>query len=145
MLHSFRRRISRTVVIVALVVAALTVSVSAASAGNRVVYRPPVVGVFQLTGADLVVSSTSQGYDQYGGYYTDAVISNQGNQPAGSFYVSNGGAYLPVAGLSVGASTLVRFYRAGYCETGGTVMADAFNQVYEVNEGNNSQAWSIIC
>jgi hypothetical protein len=143
MFSSIRRIVARPVLVAAFVLGALLVSVPAASAGN-LTYRPPV-GVFQRVGADLVVSSTNQGYDSFGGYYTDAVIYNQGNTAAGAFYVGNNGSYIPVSGLNVGASTVVRFYRTGNCETSGVVMADAFNQVYELSEGNNSRAWSIIC
>jgi hypothetical protein len=144
MFSSIRLIVARPVVIVAVVLGALLVSVPVASAGSFT-YRPPVGGVLQRVGADLVVSSTTQGYDSVGGYYTDAVIYNQGNTAAGSFYVGNNGSYIPVYGLNAGASTVVRFYRNGYCETSGVVMADAFNQVYELSEGNNSRAWSIIC
>lgn len=135
----------RFVVLPALVVAILIgVAVAASPAeAARFRYIPP--GVLQQVAPDLVVSATYQGYSQYGGYYTDAVVVNQGNTSAGAFYVGNNGSYLPVSGLNSGASVTVRFYRGSYCETGGAVMADAFNQVYELNEGNNSRAWSIIC
>ena len=144
MFSSMRRAVARPVLVIAFVLAAVRISVPAASAAG-VIYRPPGGGVFQQVAADLVVSSTNQGYDGYGGYFTDAVIRNQGNTAAGAFYVGNSGSYIPLSGLNAGASTVVRFYRSSNCETGGTVMADAFNQVYELNEGNNSRAWSIIC
>jgi hypothetical protein len=139
---SLRRFLVLPVLIVAILIgAAMMANPASAQRGS---YTLPG-GVFQRIGADLVVTSTSQGYSQYGGYYTDAVVVNQGNTSAGAFYVGNNGSYLPVSGLNVGASTVVRFYRGSYCETGGTVMADAFNQIYELSEGNNSRAWSIIC
>ena len=112
MFSSIRCIAARPVLVAAFVLGALLVSVPAASAGN-LTYRPPVGGVLQRVGADLVVSSTNQGYDSFGGYFTDAVIYNQGNTAAGSFYVGNNGSYIPVYGLNVGASTVVRFYRNG--------------------------------
>lgn len=140
---SFRRLIIMPAVLLALLIGFVLTS-SGADASPRY-YNPPGGGVYEQVAADLVVTSTSQGYSRYGGYYTDAVVVNQGNAAAGSFYVGNNGSYLPVSGLNAGASTVVRFYRGSYCETGGTVMADAFNQVYERYEGNNSRSWSIIC
>lgn len=142
MFSTYRRLIVIPALIVALFVGFVAMS-DGADAAERY-YRPPG-GVYEQVAADLVVSSTYQGYSRYGGHYTDAVVVNQGNTAAGSFYVSNNGSYLPVSGLNAGASTVVRFYRGSYCETGGTVMADAFNQVYERFEGNNSRSWSIIC
>jgi hypothetical protein len=139
---SLRRFVVLPVLIVAILIGAAMMANPASA--QRGFYIPPG-GVLQRVGADLVVTSTSQGYSQYGGHYTDAVVVNQGNTSAGAFYVGNNGSYLPVSGLNVGASTIVRFYRGSYCETGGTVMADAFNQIYELSEGNNSRAWSIIC
>jgi len=137
----------RRFVVLPALVFAIVLGIGAANSAEafRGQYNPPIGGVLQRVGPDLIVSATYQGYSQYGGYYTDAVIVNQGNDNAGAFYVGNNGSYLPVSGLNAGASTVVRFYRGSYCETGGTVMADAFNQLYELAEGNNSRTWSIIC
>jgi hypothetical protein len=141
-MHNLARRL----IVVPALALALALGVAAIAPGAvdaGFVYRPPGGGVYQQVAADLVVTSTSQGYDH--GYFTDAVIYNQGNTAAGGFYVSNNGSYIWVSGLNVGQSAVVRFYRGNYCESSGTVMADAFNQVYELNEGNNSRYWYIIC
>lgn len=144
MARSIRRRILRPLVVASLMLVALAALSPAVSAfpGGHVAPRPVVI---QQVAPDLVVVSVQQGWSPYGGYYSDAVVRNQGNDNAGMFYVSNQGAFLPVYGLNAGASATVRFYRSSNCETGGTVVADAFGQVWESNEYNNSRAWSIIC
>ena len=101
--------------------------------------------VLQEVAPDLVVTSVQQGYSPRAGHYTQVVVMNQGNSHAGEFVVSNSGASQWVSSLNTGASVSMRFYRGGWCEARGTVMADAFNQVYELSEGNNSADWYIIC
>jgi hypothetical protein len=141
-MHNVARRLL-VVPILALTFALGVAAIAPAVADAGYVYRPPRGGVLEQVAPDLVVTSTSLGYDY--GYYTDAVVSNQGNTAAGGFYVSNNGSYIWVSGLNAGQSVVVRFYRGSACESGGTVTADAFNQVYELSEGNNSRSWSIIC
>jgi len=145
MFGPLRKRLARSIVVLAIAASALTLGTSVASAGYLPTHGPIGGGVIKLAGPDLVVSSINQGYSSYYGWYTDATISNQGSGDAGSFFVQNGATYYPVSSLGVGASVTVRFYRGSQCEAGGTVTADATNQVWELNEGNNSRPWSIIC
>ena len=121
---SDRRIVVIPALIFAILIGAAATAMPAEARWDRFV---PPVGVYEQVAADLVVTSTYQGYSRYGGYYIDAVVVNQGNTAAGAFYVGNNGSYLPVSSLNSGASVVVRFYRGSYCETGGTVMADAFN------------------
>lgn len=99
--------------------------------------------VFEQVGSDLVIYGVYDGYSR-AGWYTAVTIRNQGNGDASGFHVGFNGASAYVAGLDVGAMTTVRFYR-GYCETSGTIMVDAFNEAYELNESNNSMRWVTIC
>jgi hypothetical protein len=139
-----RRSLVVPILVVALVLAIALSATSALATNGGGMYQPPGGGVIKQVVPDLVVSSISHGYGR-GGWYLDAVIRNQGDDHAGEFYVSMNGVYLYVPSLNAGASTLVRFHRGNVCEGRGTVMADAFNQVYELSEGNNSRDWVLIC
>ena len=97
---------------------------------------------------DLTVENISYGATGPFSYYIDVRVRNQGNRPAGPFYVRNGtylsGAYQWVGGLEAGSFINLRFYRSR-CESGGTVHVDRFNWVEEFSETNNTRNWLLIC
>jgi hypothetical protein len=123
--------------------AAFTMSASRADAQE---FRYPIGDwpVLQQVGADLVITNVSEGYSR-AGWFTSITVRNDGNTSAGEFHVGFNNSYAYVPGLNVGASSTVRIYRGRYCEISGTIMADAFNEVYELREGNNSMNWVVIC
>lgn len=140
------RRSVRPFALGALLLLAFAVVAPAASAGwHDGIVWPGNGAVLEEVAPDLVVTSLQHGWSMRGGHYTQVVVMNQGNTAAGDFYVSNSGNNQWVAGLNAGASVSMRFYRGSNCETGSTVVADSFNQVYELNEGNNQWSWSIVC
>ena len=147
MLTQLRHSVTRPVVALALALMLAGVLVPAASADLSGIVAPSPTENEQASsssGPDLVVVSTTQGYDRVG-WYTGVVIRNKGNHAAGAFSVSNAGASRSVlSGLAAGASVAIRFHRS-YCEASGTVVADANAQVREINERNNSRSWVAIC
>jgi hypothetical protein len=140
---SLRRFVVLPALVLALMAAAFGMSASRAEAFE---YRYPIGDwpVFEQVGADLVVSNAYEGYSR-AGWYTAITVRNDGNGAASEFHVGFNNSYAYVAGLDVGASRTVRIYRGGYCEVSGTIMADAFNEAYELNESNNSMNWVVIC
>jgi hypothetical protein len=104
----------------------------------------PIGGVFQQVGADLVVANASEGYNR-AGRYTSVTVRNDGNAASTESHVGYAGMYAYVPALNVGQSHTVRLYRGQYCEISGTIVADAFNEAYELNESNNSMPWTVLC
>lgn len=100
--------------------------------------------VFEQVGADLVITDAYEGYSR-AGRYTVVTVRNDGSAHAGEFHVQYNDANAYVAGLDVGASATVRLYRGFWCESGGSIVADAYNEVYELNESNNTMPWIVIC
>ena len=96
---------------------------------------------------DLIVEDVSFGYG-YLGWHQDVRIRNQSNVAIfDSFYVRDDSSWnktVKVNGLSAGSHITVRFYRYS-CEGTGTVYADAFRQIPEYNEYNNSKFWAMVC
>ena len=136
----------RFVVLPALVVA-LLVGVAAMSAPRALAFDyhvPPSGGVYVERNPDLVIANVSEGYDHFYGWYTAVTVHNQGNSSTDAFHVSFGSTYKPMAGLSAGSSRVVSFYRRS-CEASGLLMVDAFGDVTELNEDNNTQKWVVIC
>lgn len=140
---SLRRFVVLPALVLALMAGVFGMTASQAQARD---FRIPPGGlpVFEQVGADLVVSNAYEGYNR-AGWYTVATVRNQGNGASSAFHVGFNNSYVYVSGLDVGASATVRFYRGGYCEVGGTIMADVFNEAYELNESNNAMQWIVIC
>jgi hypothetical protein len=142
---SLRRFVVLPALALTLMIAAFGMSASRADAQE---FRYPIGDwpVFELeqVGSDLVISNVSEGYSR-AGWFTSITVRNDGNAAASEFHVGFNNSYAYVPGLNVGASSTVRIYRGRYCETSGTIMADAFNEAYELNEGNNSMNWVVIC
>ena len=140
---SLRRFVVLPALVLALMAGVFGMSASQAQAHD---FRYPIGDwpVFELLGADLVVTNASEGYSR-AGRFTTVTVYNQGNYAAGPFHVGFGNAYAYVPGLEVGASTTVRLYRGTHCEISGTIMADVFNEAYETNESNNGMQWVVIC
>lgn len=136
----------RFVVLPALVVA-LLVGVAAMSAPRALAFDyhvTPVVGVYEEKGPDLVIANVYEGYDPYYGWYTAVTVHNQGNRWSDAFHVNFGSSYKPVAGMNAGSSRVAYFFRRS-CEVRGTLLADAFGGIVELNEGNNTRDWAVIC
>lgn len=99
---------------------------------------------------DLAVSDIDYGYaGPYLGYYIDARITNQSNNDIyDTFYVRDDSSWNKTVkvshGMPGGSSVTVRFYRHT-CESRGTVKADAFRQIREFSEHNNSKFWLLVC
>jgi hypothetical protein len=99
---------------------------------------------------DLIVESVSHGYaGPYLGYYTDAKIRNQTNHDIyDTFYVRDDSSWNKTVrvtgGLPGGSHVTVRFYRYN-CESSGIIHADAFRQIPESYENNNSRFWVLVC
>ncbi|HEX5165835.1 MAG TPA: CARDB domain-containing protein [Thermomicrobiales bacterium] len=140
---SLRRFVVLPALALALMIAAVGMSASRADA-QEIRYPIGDWPVLELTGSDLVISNVSEGYSR-AGWFTSITVRNDGNVSAGEFHVGFNNSYAYVPGLNVGASSTVRIYRGRSCEASGTIMADAFNEVYERNEGNNSRNWVVIC
>ncbi len=136
----------RFVVLPALVVA-LLVGVAAMSAPRALALEPHITpggGVYEEKGPDLVIAHVHEGYDRYYGWYSEVTVHNQGNRWSDGFHVQFGDTYKPMAGLGAGSSRAVYFYRRS-CDVSGTMLVDAFGDVIELNEGNNSREWSVGC
>ncbi len=141
---SLRRFVVLPALVVALMVGIASMAAPGASALERN-YVAPGGGVYEQVGADLVISNVSESYSRYGGWYTAVTVRNQGNGAAAASYVGFNNSYQSLSALNVGSSATVYFFRGSYCEVSGTLKADAFNQVYELNESNNSRLWTLIC
>lgn len=140
-------------VLVTLLAFAAPVAMAAPIGGEPPIPDPPIPTPMPPPdyAPDLVVESFSYGsintgYGKY--YYVDAKIRNQGNRPAGEFWVKNDagivGAYRQIYGLDAGSFINVRFYRTS-CESRGTIIADVYGQVSEYSETNNRRDWLLIC
>ncbi|CAN5516672.1 hypothetical protein BH23CHL2_BH23CHL2_05560 [soil metagenome] len=96
---------------------------------------------------DLIVEDVSFGYG-YLGWHQDVRIRNQSNVDVfSSFYVRDDSSWnktVRVSGLAAGSHITVRFYRYS-CEGTGTVHVDAFRQIPESKEHNNSKFWAMVC
>ena len=140
---SLRRFVILPALVLALMAGVFGLSASQAQAFE---YRIPPGGwpVLEQVGADLVITNAYEGYSR-AGRYTVVTVRNDGNAAAGEFHVQYNDANAYVAGLNVGASATVRLYRGFWCESGGNIIADAYNEVYELNESNNGMQWVVIC
>jgi hypothetical protein len=137
----------RRFVILPALVFALVGAMFVSSSSNALAwewYNPPIGGVLQRVGADLVVANASEGYSR-AGRFTSVTVRNDGNAASTESHVGFAGMYAYVPALNVGQSHTVRLYRGSYCEISGTIMADAFNEAYEHNESNNGMQWIVIC
>jgi len=107
---------------------------------------PPIGpgGVVAPVAADLVVSAARVDWNRSVGWHLVMTVKNQGTAAAGPFYTSFNGAVAYLPGLAAGASATTQVPTPG-CEMSGTITADAFNQVYELREGNNTKALIQIC
>jgi hypothetical protein len=155
MLHRIPRLFRRSFLLGALVLMGVLVSAPAAGAipiGDPSLPPPPSPSTHL---PDLVVETGGWlGYPDTGyagpylGYYNKVRIRNQSNHDIfGSFYVRDDSSWnktVKVNGLAAGSHADVYFYRYT-CETRGTVKVDAFNQIPESNENNNSRWWLTVC
>lgn len=143
---SLRRFVVLPALALALMIAAFGMSASRADAHEFPTYPSGDWPVFELeqVGSDLVIANVYDGYSR-AGWYTAITVRNDGNGAASEFHVGFNNSYAYLPGLDVGASSTVRIYRGHDCTVSGTVMADAFNETYELNESNNSMYWLVIC
>ena len=99
---------------------------------------------------DLIVERVTFGNaGPYLGDYVEATIRNQSNHDVfDGFYVRDDASWnktVRVNGLAAGSFVRVRFYYDDTCEGSSTIYADAFRQIQESNESNNSRFWVLVC